>query len=128
VTVTVYEPTLAEGYQWVLPVDDSDFEVLRSLSAEREAVRRRPVRVRLLKADEEGHLLEEADMPWLGSHALVLGKRAVEILGELIAADVDLLPLECGDAEHCVVHVRRIVDARIMNDLRWCDFRARDGS
>jgi hypothetical protein len=107
----VYEPTVVEGYQWVLPVDDADFEVFRTFSGDRCGSRWKTVPVRLLKSGEDGQPLRQADMPWLGSHAMVLGRRAVEVLGEVVAPDAELLPLACEDAELWLLNVWRVIDA-----------------
>lgn len=73
----VFRPEATEGFEWAFPVDDAHCETLVTLPD-------RPI------ADaweqREFHLLRNgatADMPWLGSHALVLRPRAVEVLPHL---------------------------------------------
>ena len=39
-----------------------------------------PMRMKLVREDEHGHPWKEADMPWLGSHLLILRPRAVMAL------------------------------------------------
>lgn len=107
----VYRPTVDEGFEWVVAVADADFEVFRSFDGSPRRSGWVPVRVRLLTEDERGQPFEESDFPWLGSHALVLRKRAVDALGSVLADVGELLPLACDDAELWVLNVCRVVDA-----------------
>lgn len=106
----IFEPVVAEGFQWVLPIAEGDFEVFGSFDGSPRASDWVPVPMRLLRVDE-GRRLEESDFPWLGSDALVLGERAEKAIGPLIAHDGELLPLACDEASLWALNVRRVVDA-----------------
>jgi hypothetical protein len=108
--LSVFEPTVCEGFQWVQPVNTADFELFRSLDGHRLGTDWNLVPVRLLDLDEDGRPLEKADMPWLDGHALVLTERAVAVLGDLLAQDAELLPLSCDVEELWLVNVVRMVD------------------
>jgi hypothetical protein len=73
------------------------------LRGERLAGRWKPVRMYLLHADE-GQQLRRSDMPWLGSHALILTRRAKDVLGGLLATDCELLPLVCEEEDLWLVN------------------------
>ncbi|NOS82556.1 MAG: hypothetical protein E8D46_00240 [Nitrospira sp.] len=45
--------------------------------------------------EDEGQQFHTVDMPWLGSHALVLKERAVEALKSILLAHGEVLPLIC---------------------------------
>jgi hypothetical protein len=105
----VFVPSVDEGHEWVAPVDDAHFHVLRTLGEEKIATQWQPTPVRLITVDENGDRLQEADMPWLGSHALVLRKRALDVLGDVLREDSEFLPLANEEAELWLVHVWRTV-------------------
>lgn len=109
----VYELDPAEGFQWVVPTEPRRFDELRSLEGRPLRHEWTPLQVDLLIRDEAGRVLAETDMPWLGEHALVLGDRAVEVLGPILAPDVELLPLSIAGRSLWLVHPLRILDALI---------------
>jgi len=97
-----------DGYEWVLPDDDADFEVL---VLEDSAVSAWPTpAVHLLRSDE-GQSLRRADMPWSGRHALVLRDDAVEEVGNLLWEFGDLLRLSSGEARLTIFAARAVAGA-----------------
>ncbi len=70
----------------------------------------RSISVRLV-ADEERMPLCRSDSPWLGTHALVLRRRPVEVLGNLLRENGEILPLLCNDADLVVFRPQSIPDA-----------------
>jgi hypothetical protein len=71
----VYEPTLAEGAEWALPVKQSDNTTILERFGLPIGGDWTPIPMRLLTHDEHGHRLMEVDMPWLGNHLLILRRR-----------------------------------------------------
>ena len=108
---SVFQPVVPEGFEWILPVDDADFEVVRSLDGTSRRAGWRPIPVRVLRADEDGSTRRSADIPWLGDHVLVLSCRGVGVLGEVLSRSGELLPLECDDGEYWLFNALRVVDA-----------------
>lgn len=108
--VKVYRPVVPEGFEWVFPVDDADWEVFRSFDGSSQLELWSPVRVRL-GYSEAGMEYEPAPMPWMGSHVLVLKREAIDALGDYLGRWGELLPLECGDTELFVFNASRSVSA-----------------
>lgn len=106
----VYKPGVADGYQWVLPEESRDYEILRKLRGERQGDRWTPMRVRLLKVDE-GQQLRRSDMPWQGSHALILTQRAMDVLRDIPEADCEFLPLACDDEKLWLMNPKLVTEA-----------------
>jgi len=109
--LTVYEPGVRPGFEWVLPVDDADHEYLWSLDGNPRHETWRPVQVGRLTVAEDGAPLADADLPWLGGHVLVLRQRAVTALGSLLERHGELLPLSCPDADLWLFNTTTVVDA-----------------
>ena len=68
----VYEFAVQEGYEWVAPMDESQFELFRDLAGSSRSAGWSPVPMRLIQEDEQGRELPYPDIPWLGKHAPVL--------------------------------------------------------
>lgn len=106
----IFQPVVAEGFQWVLPVDEGDFDVFQSFDGSPRAAQWVPVKVKLLHSDE-GKKLEKSDFPWLGSDALILGDRAMTTIGSQVGQDGELLRLDCDEASLWALNVCRVIDA-----------------
>lgn len=92
--IEVFVPAVAEGHEWVQPVRERDFDSVlqpigRSLSAEWT-----PVPVRII-AQDGPERFESADLPWLGSHALVVRERALDRVASALDGDGEFLELDC---------------------------------
>lgn len=109
--LAVFRPTVPDGFEWVIPVDEADSETFRSFDGTPRRASWRPVPVTVLRSDEDGEPWRAADLPWLGSHVLVVSARAAERLGEQLQRDGELLPLACADAALFVFNPLRVVDA-----------------
>lgn len=107
----IYKFEVLEGFEWVLPLDDADFDVFSAFDGTPRREGWAPIRVRLLKEVERGQHLADSDLPWLSSAAPVFRARAAEALGDLLAEHGELLPLACDEAELRVLNVLRVVDA-----------------
>lgn len=107
----VFQPRVPEGFQWVVCCDEADFEVFRGFDGTPRRDAWTPVAVRLLQRGEDGAQLSPAELPWLGSHVLVLTAMAANVLRRDLEPFGELLPLSCDDAELYVYNVLRVIDA-----------------
>lgn len=112
----VYRPSVPEGFEWVVPTDSRDFEVLRALGERRPGDSWRPIRVTMVRVDDQGRAQARAEMPWLGSHALVLRDKAIESVGPILKRCGELLPLLCEEAR-VVLFSAPLVSGALNEDL-----------
>ena|SRR5687768_14373951 len=106
----LYQVAPDERFESVVPVDRSEWDRFCMLDGTTQRKSWVPILVRRV-AEDEGRHFETADFPWLGSHVLVMRRRATEVLAELLNEYGELLPLECADAELWAYNVCRVVDA-----------------
>lgn len=94
----IFRPSVPEGFEWAVPAESADFEVIRTLPERPLGAPWQSIHMTLLKVDDRGRPHQRADMPWLGSEALVLRDEAIETVGALLRPHGELLPLVCDDA------------------------------
>lgn len=101
-----------EGYEWVLPVHEEDFEILRFDGTPRRAGWE-PVPMRRLRVDARGQCLQDSDFPTCsGSDMLMCRERAVTALRETLETCGELLPLACADGLPLwTLNVTQLLDA-----------------
>lgn len=109
--VRVYEFRVQEGYQWVAPVNDADFERFLSLDGTPRLEDWTPVRMTLIVEDGDGSPLLPSDLPWLGEHAPVFRDTAAKIFGPVLSGFGELLPLACDDAQLAAFNATTVIDA-----------------
>ena len=97
-TQSIYRLAVPEGYEWVIPSNPANFEVLRTLAERWPSEHWQPLPMTLLKSDDHGMPHRRADLPWLGFHVLVLRDHAIEAIGAILQPHGELLPLQCDDA------------------------------
>ena len=107
----IYEFEVQEGYEWVVPLDEEDFDVFRSFDGSVRAEVWRPIPMRLITEDEQGRSLRSSDVPWLGEHAPVLRQEASVSLAAALANDGEVLPLLCDQASLVVFNTTTVLDA-----------------
>jgi hypothetical protein len=108
--LVVHLPYPLERFELCHPRDEADFETIhRLLNGEPRQATWNPIEVELIHRDR-GRRLQDADAPWLGSHALVLKPNAAAALREILLKDGELLPLECAESK-LEVYNPRVVDA-----------------
>jgi hypothetical protein len=98
-TATIYRPRAVDGYEWVQPVHEGDFDsaYLASHASRPDWL---PMPIRRLTADERGRQWKRADLPWLADHALVLRDRARDALEPILAGAGEFLELQSvGDTD-----------------------------
>ncbi len=90
---TIYKFAVLENQEWISPVDDDDFETF--LAMDGRVIRNwAPPVMRILEADEGSGKPSYSDFPWLGEHAPILKKPAVDALAPLLTQYGQLMPLE----------------------------------
>lgn len=94
----IFRPSAPEGYEWVVPIDNADVEVIRALGERSSGDPWTPIQMTLLKVDDHGRPQQRSDLPWLGGHVLVLRDEAIEAVGEILRPHGELLPLLCDEA------------------------------
>lgn len=97
-----YHLSVPEGYEWALPVDSDNFEIFQGLPERHPHGTWQPIQMTLLTTDDRGRPQRRADLPWLGSHVLVLRDEAIDTVGSLLAPHGELLPLACEQARLAV--------------------------
>jgi len=124
----IYETSVPDGFEWLLAVNDRDYEVLRFDGQPRSSAWQ-PVHVKRLTVEEEGprkgRRLTPSDFPSCsGSHILIVSGRAKEKLGAYLERFGELLPLACPDGEFWTLNVTTVIDA--LDEAASNVFRARD--
>lgn len=109
VRLRVYRPTVTEGYEWALPVNDSDFEAFRRLPMDES--RWFAPEMSLLTQDDRGKAHRSAHMPWLDGHVLILRDEAIEAIGPLLAPHGQVLPLRASGARLAVFSAHPLAGA-----------------
>ncbi|MDR1394166.1 MAG: hypothetical protein LBJ62_09415 [Bifidobacteriaceae bacterium] len=95
---TIYMPTVTEeNYQWALPVDDDDFEVLHTVGTRALVDVWRPVRMKIIRFDKL-LVLRHAFLPWCMDNLIVMRDEAIDKVGPVLAPHGVILPLECKGA------------------------------
>jgi hypothetical protein len=106
----IFEAHSEEDVEMVHPIDAADFESLNvKINGRPQAATWAPVSMKTIRVDE-GRALRETDCPWLGSHALVLRRSAVEAMNEVLRRNGEVLPLRCTTDELFVFNPTNLVD------------------
>jgi hypothetical protein len=106
----IYKPMVGEGFEWVNCVNGDDYEIFLSFDGSPRQEHWTPVKARRVRMDERSACYP-SDFPWLGTDALVMRRKAVDALRDLLEANGEILPLEDeGGAELFVLNAR-VLDA-----------------
>lgn len=109
--LAIYTPLGAEGYELCHPVNPDDFE---RVNVEVNGVSRRsgwrPPQMEIVQ-DDEGKQLIASDAPWLGSHALIFKRSAIERLESELLTHGELLPAKCASEDVWIYNPTRVLDA-----------------
>jgi len=108
--VRICTPQAQEGFEWVRPVKDDDFEFVTTLAGTRHKSGWTPLSVRTISVDRGEHI-KQSDFPFMGGHVLVLGDRARQVVAPLVEKDGELLPLACRGRSLWLLNVCTFVDA-----------------
>ena len=110
--MAIYKLGSEEGYDFLQPVDPAHWRVFREQFAGQPIGEPwRPIKMRRITIDEGGVSLKPSDLPWVTGNTLVLGAKALTVLGELVRPHGQLLSLDCEGATCYVLNVTTVVDA-----------------
>jgi len=106
-----YQPCPAEDYEWINCRNPKDYDVFWGFDGSSRVQNWQPIKVRFISADRD-HVAKQSDFPWLGSHALVMSRTAVDALRSLVDRNGEMLPLATENGrELFVLNVTRILAA-----------------
>jgi hypothetical protein len=100
---SVYTFEVLEGQEWIFPVDDNYFEMFYAMDGSAVSAWVSPV----MKTNQEESTY--SDFPWLGEHAPILRRPAVEALEHILRKHGQLLPLSGEDV--WLFNVTTVLDA-----------------
>jgi hypothetical protein len=110
-SLKVYKLRYGEGYEWLLPVDQQDFERLR-FDGQPRGTSWTPVKMRRLKVSDQGRPLKPGDFyACSGGDMLVLNDHAKESVGRYLEQYGELLPLVCDGRPFWTLNVTSFIDA-----------------
>lgn len=112
--VRVFAAEPLDGFEWVQPADERDFDAIYQLDGARRGHAWTPIRMRVLeRLDDKGPRLRRADVPWLGQHALVIRTAALEKVRDVLGTAGEFLELHLvdGDDSMWLFNVCRVLDA-----------------
>ena len=92
----IYQPHGGEGYEFLNCQNSDDYEVFHQLDGSPRADQWKPVEVLRVRADG-GRKFNPSDFPWLFSDVLVMRRRAVDALRDILDAHGEILPLATDD-------------------------------
>lgn len=107
----IYELSVPEGYEWVVPPVRGDAHRIRGISGVAQADAWQPVPVELLDRDSNGKPRAYADCPWLGNDMLVFRQGARRRVESAIRHFGEFLPLVCKQTDLDLFNVLTVVDA-----------------
>lgn len=108
--MNIYEPLGKEGYEIINAHDNSDYESFLSLNGTPCASTWHPIKVHRVRADNK-QACRPSDFPWLGADTLVMRKKAVDALCNILKENGEILPLETDDEVDLSVLNAQVVDA-----------------
>jgi uncharacterized protein DUF4375 len=100
----VYRAADREGFQLAMPVDSSKNTIFSLLERRPQLGSWTPIAMKFFPG-------EEADISWSPSGALILRRRAVDVLGSYLKEHGEFLPLSAKGGGIWAFHVLRAVDA-----------------
>ncbi|WP_054310765.1 DUF1629 domain-containing protein [Mesorhizobium sp. 1M-11] len=106
--MTIHKFAVLEDQEWIFPVDDDDFETFFAMDG-RIIQDWAPPAMRLVETDEGADQPSYSDFPWLGEHAPILKKPAMEALLPVLTQYGQLLPLK-GESVW-LLNVTTVLDA-----------------
>jgi hypothetical protein len=106
----IFQAFASDLYEGVIPIDDAGLDLFMELDGTPISESWHPIEVQLISEDDDnGAQLLESDFPWFGSGALVLRRKAMETVGELLAQSGELLPLVCPTTDLWLFNVTTVI-------------------
>jgi hypothetical protein len=109
--VKIFEPDVLEGYEWIVPANEDDFELLTTLNGTRHKGGWTPLPMQLVTTNDRGAPRKLSDFPWLGADVPVLSDRARAVVEPLVERDAEFLSVACEGRSLWLLNVCTIVDA-----------------
>jgi hypothetical protein len=110
-TFNIYKLRPCEGCEWLLAVDNRDYDLLTFNGIPR-ATSWKPIRMRRLKFTERGQFRRPCDFPaGSGGDNVFMSHAAREKLGPYLDKYGEFLPLSCDEGNFWTFHVTHFVDA-----------------
>lgn len=108
----IYRPAVVEGFEWVQPVDQEQFDLVYQLDGAPRALEWEAPVVTLIRDVDDGQL-RPADTPWLGQHALVFRDQIVDQARHALASAGEFLQLtpDGGGAPLWLFNVTTVLNA-----------------
>ena len=107
----VYRLRYAEGFEWLQPANQEDFELLR-FDATSRTRSWKPVRMTRVRSSGTGRTLRPCDFPACsGGEMLMMGAEAKRRIGDILERDGELLPLKSDAGEFWTLNVTSVIDA-----------------
>lgn len=111
ITQKVYKLRYGEGYEWLLPAREPEFERLR-FEGQSRAPAWVPVEMKRLTVSEQGRQLTPGDFyACSGGDMLIFGDYARQIIGPNLEQYGEVLPLTCDGHRFWTLNVTSFVDA-----------------
>lgn len=109
---SVFVPEITERQEWVRPCNERDQDALQALDGTALASSWAPVPVEMIR-DDNGTKLDQADLPWVGGHALTFRDTAVGIARALLEPVGEFLELNLVDERErlWLFNVTLVIDA-----------------
>ena len=92
----IFKPLVLNDFEWINACNPNDYETFVLFDGRSLADQWRPIHVRRVRADAR-QAGKPSDFPWLGSHALIMRRSAMEALQDIWTADGEILPLATDD-------------------------------
>lgn len=111
---SVFLPESVDGFEWIQPIEESDFDAVYQLDGSSRTSEWTPIRMRALeRLDDRGRLLRSSDIPWLGEHALVFRNDSYEAVREVLNGSGEFLELVLANSGEALwlFNVCRVIDA-----------------
>lgn len=105
----IFEPKPAENFEWINTTDDSDYELFLAFDGIPRGHAWSPPKVRRVPANYDKEK-NESDFPWLGGHALILRRKSLEILNNVLQTNGEVLPLADVDGAELFVFNAQVID------------------
>lgn len=107
----IYDPIGADLYEGVACVDEADHLIFSTFDGTPRAPNWRPVLMERYASDIDGGN-KPSDFPWMGCLPLIMRRRAVFALRDMLEAGGEILPLATNDGvDLFVLNVTRVIDA-----------------
>lgn len=108
--MVVYEVDSTEGFEWINAINPEDYETFARFDGKPRMATWKPIKVKRVRPDKRSGF-KRSDFPWLGRHALVMRRTAVDALRDILNTSGELLPLSTKDGTELFVLNAQTINA-----------------